>query len=119
MKALLLSMCLWLAAAGIGLAGPARPIRSSTFLFQTPCGPTWDSLALQGQWFNDPATGKFHVQEWEYHDDDVTHSIKGMVVSITFDGTPASNIVAFSVQATVQNTLPSPYPVNAASNSHS
>ena len=25
----------------------------------------------------------------------------------------------FSVQATVQNTLPSPYPVNAASNSHS
>ena len=119
MKALLLSMCLLLAAAGIGLAGPARPIRSSTFLIQRPCGPTWDSLALQGQWFNDPGTGKNHALEWEYHDDDVTHSIQGMVVSITFDGTPASNIVAFSVQATVQNTLPSPYPVNAASNSHS
>ncbi|HPO36731.1 MAG TPA: GEVED domain-containing protein [Kiritimatiellia bacterium] len=119
MKSLLLSMCLLLAAAGIGLAGPARPIRSSTFLIQRPCGPTWDSLALQGQWFNDPGTGKNHALEWEYHDDDVTHSIQGMVVSITFDGTPASNIVAFSVQATVLNTLPSPFPVNVASNSHS
>ncbi|MCU0858209.1 MAG: GEVED domain-containing protein [Pontiellaceae bacterium] len=118
MKRLL--MVIWIVfGTFITFAGPVRPIRSSTFQSpQPPCGPVWDSFALQGQWFQDPLTQAVQVKTWEFHDDDAPLSIEGIVQSITFDGTQASNIVAFTVKATVVNNLPSTYPQMVSSNSH-
>lgn len=118
MKTLFLSLVLSLAVIGLSFAGPERPVRSSTFVMPSPCGPSWDSPALQGQWFMDPVSGLANVKAWEFHDDDQPLSIKGVVQMIFYDGTPASNIVAFTVMATVMNNLPSPYQQTASSNSH-
>ncbi len=110
-------------AAPVVLAGPVRPIRSDMFNNPAqPCGPAHDPFAIQGQWFfdpinPDPATSK-QVRAWEFHDDDEPLSIRGIVQSITYDG-PPSNIVAFTVLATVFNNLPSIMPPSASSNSHS
>jgi hypothetical protein len=79
----------------------------------------WDPLATQGQWFMDPLTGLAHVKTWEFHDDDDTLSIKGIVQSITYGPAPMSNIVAFTVLATVVNNLPSLHQQTSSSNSHS
>jgi hypothetical protein len=66
----------------------------------------------------DPGTGTQHVKTWEFHDDDDTLSIRGVVQTITYDGTLASNIVAFTVLATVKNNLPSFHQQTSSSNSH-
>lgn len=118
MKALFLSLVLTLGVIGLSLAGPERPVTSNTFVMPVPCGPPGDPLALQGQWFMDPNTGGTVVKTREFHDDDNTLTIQGIVQSITFDGSPVSNIVAFTVQATVFNNLPSLYQQTGASNSH-
>lgn len=103
------------------LAGPSRPINSSTFVVQTPCGPAHDPYAQQGQWFLNLGTGTTNVNVREYHDDDNSLSIAGVVQNITFQdpANPFSNILAFDILATVSNTLPSTYQAGSASNSHS
>jgi hypothetical protein len=111
---LALLLCLLSATA---LAGPARPVNSSTFSVQTPCGPTWDSFAQQGQWFLDPASGSTNVNSWEYCDDDNALTIAGVVQSIMFNA--SSNITAFDVLVTVSNSLPGDFLISGnASNSH-
>lgn len=107
-----------LAMAGTCFAGPARPISSALFVNPMPAGPAQDAMAVKGQWFYDTTSGLVHAQDWEYHDDDVTMSINGIVQSITFDGSPASSIAAFTVLATVVNNLPSQFQTGVASNSH-
>ncbi len=102
------------------LAGPARPIQSSNFQVQTPCGPLWDSMAMQGQWFSDPNSGATNACTWEFHDDDQSLTIAGTVQSITFStpGDTNSNILAFDVLAVVSNNLPADYAGGTVSNSH-
>ncbi len=118
MKRLLcVSLILSCAAA---LAGPVRPIRSNNFQFQAPCGPPWDAFARQGQWFQDPVNGETHVGTWEFHDDDNSLSIEGVVQNIQYQN-PAnsnSNIMAFDVLVTVVNNLPSELQAGGSSNSH-
>lgn len=108
------------------LAGPARPIRSDMFNNPPqPSGPPHDPFAIQGQWFadaNNPDMPK-QVKSWEFHDNwhsdsDESWTIRGVVQSITYDGSPGSNIVAFTVLATVFNNLPSQMMPTASSNSH-
>ena len=118
MKRLLcLSLILSCATA---LAGPVRPIRSNNFQIQSPCGPPWDALARQGQWFEDPFTGETHVSTWEFHDDTNSLSIAGVVQNIQYQN-PAnsnSNIMAFDVLVTVVNNQPLlDYQVGGSSNS--
>ncbi len=109
-------------SCAVALAGPIRPIRSTTFAAISPCGPAWDPLATKGQWFLDLLTGTTNASTWELHDDDLFGasgiSIQGFVQTIAYDGTAASNIVAFDVLAFVQNNLPAEPPMNTASNSH-
>ncbi len=106
-------------AVSAALAAPVRSIRSGAFQSQTPSGPPWDPLAEQGQWFRAPDTGVEVVKAWEFHDDDDALSIQGIVQDIIFDGTGASNIVYFTVLATVSNNLPSVLsPPEDATNSH-
>ena len=118
MKALLLSFVLSLGVIGLSFAGPVRPIRSSTFQIPRPSGPAMDPMALQGQWFMNTINGSTHAKKWEFHDDDDPLSVKGIVQTITYDGSLASNIVAFTVLATVMNNLPSPLQSSSSSNSH-
>jgi hypothetical protein len=122
MKALLFSLILSLGVLGLSFAGPERPVRSSTFAVKSPSGPMWDTWAAQGQWFLNPLNGMTNAMPWEFHDDDPFQvkgfSIQGVVQSITFDGTPASNIVAFTVQATVINNLGMITQQMSSSNSH-
>ena len=119
MKCLARFACIALAAmAGVCLAGPARPISSALFVNPMPAGPAQDPMAVKGQWFYDPTSGLVHAKDWEFHDDDIPMTINGIVQSITFDGSPASNIVAFTVLATVINNLPSEYQPGVSSNSH-
>lgn len=102
------------------LAGPSRPIQSSTFSVQAPCGPAHDPLAQQGQWFFELGTGATNVNAREYHDEDNALSIAGVAQNITFSNpaNPYSNIMAFEIVAVVSNTLPSDYQYGGASNSH-
>ena len=102
------------------LAGPSRPIQSSTFSVQTPCGPAHDPYAQQGQWFLNLATGTTNVNAREYHDEDNALAIAGVVQNIQFSDpvNPYSNIMAFDILVTVSNTLPSDYQFGSASNSH-
>jgi len=117
-KLLILTIILCSASA---LAGPARPIGSSNFTVQTPCGPAHDAFALQGQWFIDSTSGSTNVNIWEYHDDDDSGTIAGVVQNINYStpGDPNSNILGFSILATVSNSLPADYQGGSASNSHS
>ena len=117
MKTLLLELVLSLGVLGLSFAGPVRPIRSSTFKPQSLSGPSGDPQAMQGQWFMDPGGGAY-PKTWEFHDDDDTLSIKGIVQTITYGPMPMSNIVAFTVLATVVNNLPSNYQPTSSSNSH-
>lgn len=112
---ILILICLGASTVG---AAPVRTIRSSTFMPQVMAGPDWDPFADEGQWFLNPTNDTMHVSPWELHDDDDALAIEGVVQSITYDGTPSSNIVAFDVLATVVNNLPSEHPLNTASNSH-
>lgn len=118
MKALLFSLMLSLGVLGLSFAGPERPVRSTTFAMTSPSGPLWDPMAAQGQWFMDPVNGSTHPKTWEFHDDDDTLSIKGVVQTITYGPMPMSNIVAFTVLATVVNNLPSLHQQTSSSNSH-
>ncbi len=118
MKKLLLLLVLSLGVIGLCLAGPERPVRSTTFVMPSPSGPLWDPMAAQGQWFMDPVSGSTHPKTWEFHDDDDTLSIKGVVQTITYGPMPMSNIVAFTVLATVKNNLPSLHQQTSSSNSH-
>ncbi len=109
-----------LLSCATALAGPVRPIRSNNFQNQTPCGPPWDAMAQQGQWFEDPANGETHASTWEFHDDDNSLSIEGVVQNIQYQN-PAnsnSNIMAFDVLVTVINNLPSELQAGSSSNSH-
>jgi hypothetical protein len=100
-------------------ADPIRSIRSTAFSLPAPCGPAWDASAARGQWFEDPATHRPDVRAWELHDDwPGSLVIQGQVQQILWDGTPASNIVGFTVLATVQNVIPH-MPGGVSSNSHS
>lgn len=106
---------LWAVSAA---ADPIRNIGSGAFLPASPCGPGWDVSASRGQWFEDPATRRSDVRSWELHDDwPGTLAIQGQVQQIVWDGTPASNIVGFTVLATVQNAVPH-LPGGVSSNSH-
>ncbi len=99
-------------------ADPIRNIGSGAFLPASPCGPVWDATAARGQWFEDPSTRRSDVRSWELHDDwPATLVIQGQVQQIFWDGTPASNIVGFTVLATVQNAVPH-MPGGVSSNSH-
>ena len=118
MKTLLYSLVVSLGVLGLSFAGPERPVRSTTFAMTSPCGPLWDPMAAQGQWFMDPVSGSTHPKTWEFHDDDDTLSIKGVVQTITYGPMPMSNIVAFTVLATVKNNLPSLHQQTSSSNSH-
>lgn len=109
-----------LLSCATALAGPTRPVRSDTFTVQTPCGPPWDPIAREGQWFMDPINGTTNVSTWEFHDDEDTLSILGMVTLIQF-ANPSdsnSNIMAFDVDVTVFNNLPMDYQLGSSSNSH-
>jgi len=101
------------------LAGPARPVVSSSFLVQTSCGPTSDPMALQGQWFS-TTNGIASVNAWEYCDDTNSLSIAGVVQGITYGipGNPLSNIMAFDVLVTVRNELQDAPASLTATNSH-
>ncbi len=112
-----LSILLSIALGTTCFGGPTRPVQSTTFDVQMPSGPAWDPLAAQGQWFKNPVNQTVHVKSWEFHDDDCALSIKGIVQDITFVGTE-SNIVAFTVLATVSNNLPSAHSLNVADNCH-
>ncbi len=118
MKAHVLSMFLLFALIERGLAGPVRSVCSGTFQSAMPSGPVWDSTAVKGQWFLDPRSDRVHAKTMEFHDDENPLSINGVVQNIIYDGSPASNIVAFSVLATVTHDLPAEFPPNAGSNSH-
>lgn len=110
-----LSPLLCLASAS---ADPIRNIGSGAFLAASPCGPAWDVSAARGQWFEDLATRRVDVRSWELHDDwPATLAIQGQVQQILWDGTPASNIVGFTVLATVANSVPH-MPGGVSSNSH-
>jgi len=99
-------------------ADPIRNIGSGAFLPATPCGPAWDVSATRGQWFENPTTLQADVRSWELHDDwPTTLAIQGQVQQILWDGTPASNIVGFTVLATVANAIPH-LPGGVSSNSH-
>ena len=99
-------------------ADPIRNIGSGAFLPAAPCGPAGDVYAARGQWFEDPATRRADVRSWELHDDwPATLAIQGQVQQIFWDGTPASNIVGFTVLATVANSVPH-MPGGVSSNSH-
>jgi len=116
MKTLLFTLILSLWMIGLSIAGPERPVTSTTFQFIAPSGPPMDPTALQGQWFQDLTHGLTYPKSWEFHDDDDPLSIRGIVQTVAYD--PASNIVAFTVLATVVNNLPSSYQQGASSNSH-
>lgn len=107
------------------LAGPVRPIRSSSFAPQAPApnGPPLDPMAFQGQWFIDVNAPDESVRAWEFHDDDDTFSIAGHVVNIMWGtNSPAvgyTNILGFTIEATVMNNLsPESFGAGIASNSH-
>ena len=114
-------LCITLAlSCAAALAGPVRPIRSNNFQVQSPCGPPWDAFAQQGQWFEDPLTLESHASTWEFHDDDNSLSIEGVVQNIQYQN-PAnsnSNIMAFDVFVTVFNNLPPELQAGGSSNSH-
>jgi len=118
MKCLL--SALFVLSCATALAGPVRPIRSNNFQGQAPCGPPWDAFAQQGQWFQDPVNGETHVSTWEFHDDDNSLTIEGVVQHIQYapPGTSNSNIMAFDVLVTVVNNLPSELQAGGSSNSH-
>lgn len=118
MKHLLSAVLVLLCATA--LAGPTRPVHSDTFLVQAPCGPPFDPMAREGQWFLDVADGSTNVSTWEFHDDVDSLSIQGVVIWIQFANPTDSNsnIMAFDVDVTVQNNLPAEYQAGSSSNSH-
>ena len=105
------------------LAGPARPVRSTTFTPPAAVqdGPPLDPVALQGQWFTDINVLDETASTWEFHDEENPLSIMGVVTDIQwgtnyFGGT---NIVGFTVEATVVNNLSSDtFGATTASNAH-
>ncbi len=124
MKRVVFTVLILTLAVPAVLAGPARPVRSDMFNNPPqPSGPPHDPTAIRGQWFSqanpDPTAPKY-VKSWEFHDDETPLSIKGIVQSITHVNPldPLSDIVAFTVLATVSNNLPSIMASTASSNSH-
>jgi hypothetical protein len=118
MKMMWVFLSVLLVSAGECFSGPVRPVESDYFSTTALSGPVWDPLAQRGQWFLAPGADTYMAKSWEFHDDDAPLSIKGVVQSIFYDPTPSSNILMFSVLATVSNNLPSGLALNAASNSH-
>ncbi|MBC8205717.1 MAG: hypothetical protein ISR85_05095 [Kiritimatiellales bacterium] len=100
----------------LAFAGPSRPVTSDTFQTQSPCGPLWDSMAVQGQWFLDPTSGTTNACTREYHDNDNSLTIAGVVQSITTNA--LGNITGFAILATVSNSLPADYSGGSVTNSH-
>ncbi|MBU1909530.1 MAG: hypothetical protein KJ726_05755 [Verrucomicrobia bacterium] len=103
-----LALLITLVCAGTALAAPSLPITKPPVTISPTnalTGPEADPASAQGQWFMDNA-GTESVRSHEFYDDVSGVSmgiaaITGYVNSITYDS--ASNIVAFSILATIWN----------------
>ncbi len=106
-------------------AGPSLPITKPPVHNPTILtGPPVDPPALQGQWFKPPVNGEVpEVRTHEFYDDPDggfmgTAAITGYVNSITYEPPPGSNIVAFSILATIWNDTAEDSQWSDGDNSH-
>lgn len=118
-----------LCAAPTVRAAPSLPVTKPPIIFFNPSwtGPTHDPHAVQGQWFEDVATGSEAARTHEFYDNVPdpaagggfagSTAITGTVNGVTTD--PASgNITAFGVLATITNDTPALSPWAMGMNSH-
>ncbi len=110
-RALILGVILAFASSGTLQAAPSIPITEPPGTSASADGPPIDPFSVAGQWFMDLTSGGEEVRSYEFHDNvggfggggASYAAISGVVTSITYVAGPGTDIISFTVLATIIN----------------
>lgn len=118
------------ALTAVALAAPSLPITNPPVMPGPPAGPPTDPVAMQGQWFRSLGSGAVTNRTHEFYDNvreyqglfwgggvSGSAAIYGVVNSVQYNPLN-SNIMAFTILATITNDTPGMGPWRDGANSH-